>query len=63
MSWNQNIMKEVIISLFAGWIIGIIFSWLKLPLPAPPPLGLVGLAGLTLGAFFYQWIAQFLEKR
>jgi XapX domain-containing protein len=53
-------MKEFILSLIAGWVIGILFTWLKLPLPAPPPLGLVGAAGLTLGAFFYQWMSKML---
>jgi XapX domain-containing protein len=55
-------MKEVVISLLAGWVIGIIFTWLKLPIPAPPPLGLVGAAGLTLGAFCYQWMMQLLKQ-
>lgn len=54
-------MKEFTLSLVAGWVIGILFTWLKLPLPAPPPLGLVGAAGLTLGGFFYEWMRQFLR--
>jgi XapX domain-containing protein len=54
-------MKEFILSLLAGWVIGIIFAWLKLPLPAPPPLGLVGAAGLTLGGFFFEWVSRFLK--
>jgi len=62
MQFNQKIMKEVVISLLAGWVIGIIFSWLKLPIPAPPPLGLVGAAGLTLGSLFYQHFHQLLGK-
>ena len=41
----------------------IIFTWLKLPIPAPPPLGLVGAAGLTLGGFCYQWMIQLLGKQ
>ena len=62
MKLDQKIMKEVVIALFAGWVIGIIFAWLKLPIPAPPPLGLVGAAGLTLGSIFYQYIQEFLKK-
>jgi XapX domain-containing protein len=53
-------MKQVALALLAGWVIGIIFSWLKLPLPAPPPLGLVGALGLTLGDIFFQWLRKFL---
>ena len=59
---NQKLMKEVIVSLLAGWIIGIIFAWIKLPIPAPPPLGLVGAAGLTLGALSFNWLTQLLGK-
>ena len=59
---NKKLMKEIIISLLAGWIIGVIFAWIKLPIPAPPPLGLVGAAGLTLGGFCYQWLSQVLGK-
>jgi len=62
MKLNQKSMKEVVISLLAGWVIGIIFSWLKLPIPAPPPLGLVGAYGLTLGAFCYPWMMQLLKQ-
>lgn len=62
MKFNQNIMKQFAISLFAGWVIGIIFTWLKLPLPAPPPIGLIGAAGLTFGAFCYQYFNALLGK-
>lgn len=61
MKFNQKLMKEVVIALFAGWVIGIIFAWLKLPIPAPPPLGLVGAAGLTLGSLFYEYLQRFLR--
>jgi XapX domain-containing protein len=54
-------MKIIVLSLLAGWIIGIIFAWLKLPLPAPPPVGLVGAAGLTLGSIFYEWMRNLLS--
>jgi XapX domain-containing protein len=55
-------MRDFVLSLLAGWVIGIIFAWLKLPIPAPPPLGLVGAAGLTLGAFCYQCLSQIFVK-
>lgn len=43
-------MKEVILSLIAGMVIGIVFKMLKLPLPAPPVLaGVVGIFGVYLG--------------
>ncbi|ARV62779.1 XapX domain protein [Nostocales cyanobacterium HT-58-2] len=51
-------MKEIVLSLLAGWVIGIFFSWLKLPLPVPPLPGLVGLAGMLLGGLFLQELRQ-----
>lgn len=44
-------MKELMLSLMAGWIVGVLFGWLKLPLPAPPLMGLVGALGIVLGAW------------
>jgi XapX domain-containing protein len=42
-------MKEFILSLVAGWIVGVLFGWLKLPLPAPPLMGFVGALGILGG--------------
>ncbi|MBD2777840.1 XapX domain-containing protein [Iningainema tapete] len=42
-------MKEFIISLVAGWIVGVLFGWLKLPLPAPRLMGFVGALGILFG--------------
>lgn len=55
-------MKAVALSFCAGWIIGIIFAWLKLPIPAPPPLGLVGATGLTVGSLFYEWLRHYFSS-
>jgi XapX domain-containing protein len=52
-------MKELVLSLVAGWIIGIVLSWLKIPLPAPPLVGLLGLAGMTLGGWCFQKMPRF----
>lgn len=43
-------MTEVFYSLLAGFIIGLIFKLIKLPLPAPPVLsGVIGIVGVYLG--------------
>ncbi|MCY9667652.1 DUF1427 family protein [Paenibacillus alginolyticus] len=43
-------MKELLLSLGAGFIIGILFKVLKLPLPAPPVLsGILGIVGIYAG--------------
>lgn len=54
-------MKELILSLLAGWIFGVVLSWLQIPLPAPPPSGLLGLAGMTFGGFCFQLIGKFFN--
>ncbi|MCH2055593.1 MAG: XapX domain-containing protein [Thalassotalea sp.] len=52
-------MADIILALAAGAIVGILFSLLKLPLPAPPVLsGIAGIAGIYLGGVGYQWIIE-----
>jgi XapX domain-containing protein len=53
-------MKEFILSLVAGWIIGVFFGWLKLPLPAPPLMGLVGAFGILLGSWSIEQLKNLL---
>ncbi|MFW6034654.1 MAG: XapX domain-containing protein [Halothermotrichaceae bacterium] len=46
-------MKEIFLSLITGFIVGIIFSFFKLPIPAPPALaGVAGIVGIYLGYVF-----------
>lgn len=52
------IMKEFVLSLVAGWIVGVLFGWLKLPLPAPPLMGFVGALGILLGAWSIDQLKQ-----
>jgi XapX domain-containing protein len=52
-------MYEVILALGVGIVVGLIFSFLKLPLPAPPVLSAVmGVVGIYLGGVIYQWVVQ-----
>ncbi|GGB05028.1 XapX domain-containing protein [Agarivorans gilvus] len=52
-------MNEVIIALVTGAIVGVLFSAIKLPLPAPPVLsGIVGIVGIYLGGMAYQQVIQ-----
>jgi XapX domain-containing protein len=39
----------VTLALFTGLAVGIVFSLVRLPSPAPPFLGLIGLIGMFLG--------------
>lgn len=56
-------MQEILMALFAGLIVGLLFSFLKLPLPAPPVLpGIMGIAGVYAGGIiFQQYISSYLS--
>jgi XapX domain-containing protein len=59
----MNFLRDAGMSLLGGWIIGVVFGWLKLPAPVPPLLGLIGAGGVLLGGFCYAWIAKLLLKQ
>ncbi|MCK8828443.1 DUF1427 family protein [Natroniella acetigena] len=43
-------MNQVILAMISGLIVGALFSWLGLPVPAPPTLaGVMGVVGIYLG--------------
>lgn len=43
-------MGQVVLAFLAGALFGVIFSFLKLPIPAPPTLaGVMGVAGVYAG--------------
>lgn len=49
-------MRELILSLVAGLVIGVAFKLLRLPLPAPPVLaGVIGIFGVYLGGILVDW--------
>jgi len=55
-------MKEVILSLFAGLFVGILFKLIKLPIPAPPVLaGVIGIVGVYLGGVVGDWIQTYFR--
>ena len=50
-------MGEVIIATISGFAVGVLFSFLRLPIPAPPVLpGVMGIMGVYLGSVAYQEI-------
>lgn len=50
---------EVIIATITGIFVGLVFSLLKLPIPAPPVLsGIAGIFGIYLGSVGYHWIIE-----
>ncbi len=43
-------MREVVLAVITGLIVGLLFARLKLPIPGPPTAaGLAGIVGLFLG--------------
>ncbi|MCD8548796.1 MAG: XapX domain-containing protein [Aeromonadaceae bacterium] len=52
-------MNELVLALVAGMVVGVLFSLLRLPIPAPPVLsGVMGIVGVYLGALGYHWLVD-----
>ena len=52
-------MSQLFLAILAGFLVGIIFSAIKLPLPAPPVLaGILGIVGIYLGGETWKFIAE-----
>jgi XapX domain-containing protein len=55
-------MKEIFLALVAGLLVGIIFKFLKLPIPAPPVLtGVIGIFGVYFGGIIAEWIGKLIH--
>lgn len=55
-------MNEVLLAMAAGFIVGLLFSFLKLPIPAPPVLsGVMGIVGVYLGAGILWILTRFFS--
>jgi XapX domain-containing protein len=51
-------MKEVILSLLTGMVVGFLFTLFRLPIPAPPALaGIAGIVGVYLGMKIFEWVS------
>lgn len=57
MNLSIGLEDEILTTELAGWIVGVVFGWLKLPLPAPPLMGFVGALGILFGA----WLIEHLK--
>lgn len=50
-------LKVLILSLITGIVVGVVFTLMRLPLPAPPVLsGILGIVGIWLGAKIVEFI-------
>jgi XapX domain-containing protein len=53
-------MHELVMAISAGFLVGIVFTFLKLPLPAPPVLpGIVGILGVYLGGKAFVFFSKY----
>jgi XapX domain-containing protein len=59
MSTQTISFGAVLLAFATGLGVGVVFSLVKLPSPAPPLLGLIGLAGMFVG----QRLLPFLQSR
>jgi XapX domain-containing protein len=61
---DQTISLGAILLAFAtGLAVGIVFSLVKLPSPAPPFLGLIGLTGMFIGQRLWPLLSTRLFHR
>ncbi|MDE0595090.1 MAG: DUF1427 family protein [Akkermansiaceae bacterium] len=55
----NEILFEILLALAVGFVVGLIFSACKLPLPSPPVLaGVMGIVGIYLGGKCWPLMAE-----
>lgn len=54
---------SMFLALGTGIVIGIVFQSFRIPSPAPPFLGLLGLLGMFLGQRLIPWIKLWLSSK
>jgi XapX domain-containing protein len=61
---NQAVSSGAVLLAFAtGLAVGVVFSLVKLPSPAPPFLGLIGLIGMFTGQRLWPFLASQVFRR
>ena len=56
-------MSEIAVTIAGGWLLGVIFTAFRIPLPVPPLLGLLAAGAVLAGQFSYVYIARALLGR
>lgn len=55
-------MKEIILCLTAGFVMGAVFKTFHLPSPSPPIFaGVMGIVGVYFGGKFIDWVQLFIK--
>lgn len=55
-------MERITLAFFTGLAIGVVFGLVKLPSPAPPMLGLIGLIGMFLGQRLWPLLVHLVHR-
>ncbi|KUP04084.1 XapX domain-containing protein [Bacillus coahuilensis m2-6] len=56
-------MKDVLLSLITGMIVGFLFAVFRLPIPAPPAFaGIMGIVGIYLGFKLFEYVQPIIFK-
>jgi len=50
--------RDIGLAILGGWLLGVIFTVFKLPLPVPPFQGLIAAGAVLVGQFTYNYIKQ-----
>lgn len=58
----MSVFRDTSMALLGGWIIGIVFAWLKLPAPVPPLIGLIGATGVLIGSYCYSLLVRLFSS-
>jgi XapX domain-containing protein len=58
MSSQTVSLSAVVLAFGTGLAVGVVFSLVKLPSPAPPFLGLIGLTGMFIGQRLWPFLAS-----
>ena len=58
----MDFLKQAGMALLGGWIVGVAFAWIKLPAPVPSLMGLIGAAGVLIGAYCCELIIKLLFR-
>lgn len=51
---------QSVLALVSGIAVGVLFKFIKLPVPAPPFIGIIGVVGIFLGAQMVLAFSNFL---
>lgn len=54
---------EQLVGLIGGLLVGALFTWIKIPLPAPPTLtGILAAVGVYLGSVVFNFVAAYFHR-